>query len=43
MPRKADADEILEHMQQLPSSLKLDSNLAYFGHFDEKYESGILL
>ena len=26
MPRKADADEILDHMKQLPSSLRLDRN-----------------
>ncbi len=30
MPRKADADEILEHMHQLPSSLKLDRNRRFW-------------
>ena len=30
MPRKADADEILEHMQQLPSSLRLDRNRRFW-------------
>ena len=30
MPRKADADEIVEHMQQLPSSLGLDRNRSFW-------------
>ena len=30
MPRKADADEILDHMQQLPSSLGLDRNRRFW-------------
>lgn len=30
MPRKADADEILEHMQQLPSSLGLERSRAFW-------------
>ena len=30
MPRKADADEILAYMQQLPSSLKLDRSRAFW-------------
>ena len=33
MPRKADADEILDHMQQLPSSLKLDRNRSSWPHW----------
>lgn len=30
MPRKPDADEILDHMQQLPSSLGLDGNRSFW-------------
>ena len=33
MPRKADADEILEHMKQLPSSLRLDRNRISWPHW----------
>ena len=33
MPRKPDADAILEHMQQLPSSLKLDRNRQFWSRW----------
>ena len=33
MPRKADAAEIVEHMQQLPSSLGLDRNRCFWPHW----------
>ena len=33
MPRKADADEILEYMRQLPSSLGLDRNRSFWPHW----------
>ena len=33
MPRKHDADEILEHMQQLPSSLGLDRNRRFWSRW----------
>ena len=33
MPRKGDADEILELMQQLPSSLGLDRNRRFWARW----------